>query len=232
MAAGAAADGEAWHGDFEAGLGGGRPDAIKQMRLLRAEHAVVLGPHEQIDRAEPGLFGEEREDIALAVHHGHRAHAVQLRREGGALPQAAHPALRLAFLERTLGTLAAAVRSLVELRDAERQAVLVDGQGGMQVQPQGAGRAAILGDQAEADAAGMLGEVEIGAVLEAEHGGLVLHAFHGAAAVGGEDALGGNLAGGGLIEQAVVAADRGPVGVGGGREGSGGLGRLELGTLH
>lgn len=95
----------------------------------------MLGSHEQIDRAEPGLFGEEREGGALAVDHGHGPHAVQLRRQGGAFPQAAHPALRLALREG-LGALAAAVRGLeLEVRHAERQAVLVDCQGGMQVQP-------------------------------------------------------------------------------------------------
>ena len=89
----------------------------------------------------------------------------------------------------------------------------------MHVQPQGALGVGVLADQAQPVAAGPLGEVEVGAVLQARHGVLVLHALQGAGAVRGEDARRRDLRVGGPVEQAVAALDEGPVGLRGGREG-------------
>ncbi len=77
----------------------------------------------------------------------------------------------------------------------------------------------VLAGQAQPGAAGPLGAVEVGAVLEAQHGVLALHALQGAGAVRGEDARRRDLRGGGPVEQAVVALDQGLVGLRGGREG-------------
>ena len=99
----------------------------------------------------------------------------------------------------------------------------------------------------------MLGEVEVRAVLNAEHGALGAHALEGAGAMRGEDVGGGDRGVGRLVHQPVVGLHQGRVGLddrgeggpgGGGGEGGagdepaaqapvaeGGVAELELGPV-
>ena len=54
----------------------------------------MLGPHQQIDRAETVLLGEEIKHIRFAIHDRDRTYAVELVSELSALLQAAQPAGR------------------------------------------------------------------------------------------------------------------------------------------
>ena len=179
----------------------------------------MLRPHQQVDRAQVRALGEQLEHVPLAVRHADRADAVQLRGQVGAVAQPARPALRLALRGRLVLPRLAVRRVELDQRHAQRQAVPVDRQRGMHVQPQGALGVGVLADRARPVAAGPLGEVEVGAVLQAQHGVPVLHALQGAGAVRGEDARRRDLRVGGPVEQAVAALDQGPVGLRGGREG-------------
>ncbi len=73
---------------------------IEELREILAEATVVLGPHQQIDRAETVLLGEEIKHIRFAIHDRDRTYAVELVSELSALLQAAQPAVCLALLKR------------------------------------------------------------------------------------------------------------------------------------
>ncbi len=73
---------------------------IEELREILAEATVVLGPHQQIDRAETVLLGEEIKHIRFAIHDRDRKYAVELVSELSALLQAAQPAVCLALLKR------------------------------------------------------------------------------------------------------------------------------------
>ena len=178
----------------------------------------MLGPHQQVDRAQAALLVEQLEHVRLAVHHRHRPRAAQPGGQLGAVLQPARPALRLA-LRGGLVLLRPAVRCLVlDQRHPQRHAVPIDDQRRVHVQPERALRVGVLADQAQALAAGMLGEVEIGAVLDAQQRFFAAHALERAGAVRGEDVRGSHRRVGGLVDQAVVGFHQGLVGLGGGRE--------------
>ena len=175
----------------------------------------MLGPHQQLDSLQPPLLGEQRLPVGLAVHHRHQARARQLARYLRAVPQPAHPAESLALLQRPPA-----------LRLPVRRVVL-DVQ-----QPQRALRALVLADVAQPRTAGMLGKVELGAVLHAQHRALGLQAPQRALAVRRQDVLRGHRRVVRLVDQAVVALDGGPLALRGGGDRGHGSGGLHLRGLH
>ena len=57
--------------------------SIEELREILAEAMVVLGPHQQIDRAETVLLGEEIKHIRFVIHDRDRTYAVELVSEPG-----------------------------------------------------------------------------------------------------------------------------------------------------
>ena len=124
--------------------------SIEELREILAEATVVLGPHQQIDRAETVLLGEEIKHIRFAIHDRDRTYAVELVSELSELLQAAQPAVRLALLQRLVLFRLAVGGLILDVRNPERKACAVDDQRRMHVQAERAGavrRQDVLGCQ-------------------------------------------------------------------------------------
>ena len=88
-----------------------------------------------------------------------------------------------------MGSTLRADRSGGVLRHPQRHALPVHHQRRMHVQPQRPRRALVLADQAQPHAARMLREIQVRAVLDAQHRGLPLHPLQRALPVRGQDVL-------------------------------------------
>ena len=194
--------------------------SIEELREILAEATVVLGPHQQIDRAETVLLGEEIKHTRFAIHDRDRTYAVELVSKLSALLQAAQPAVRLALLQRLVLFRLAVGGLILDVRNPERNACAVDDQRRMHVQAERASSTLVLTDQPQARATGMLGEVQVGAVLQAQHHLLSLHALERAGAVRRQDVLGRQLGIVRLVDQAIVAPHQCLVGLRSRRKGS------------
>ena len=192
----------------------------------------MLGPHQQLDSLQPPLLGEQRLHVGLAVHHRHQARARQLARYLRAVAQPAHPAESLALLQRPPALRLPVRRVVLDVQQPQRDALRADRQRRVHVQPQRALRALVLADVAQPRTAGMLGKVELGAVLHAQHRALGLQAPQRALAVRRQDVLRGHRRVVRLVDQAVVALDGGPLALRGGWDRGHGSGGLHLRGLH
>ncbi len=218
--------------DLQARLRRLRPHRVEQLRHALAQRAVVLGSHQQVDAPQPALLGEQREHVPLPVHHRHRTDPVELGRQRRAGLQPPHPAVGLALLQRPTLVGLPVRRFVLDVRHPQRNALPVDHQRRVHVQPQRARRALVLADQPQADAAGVLGEVQIATVLQAQHCLLALHPLQRALPVRRQDVLRRDLRVGRLVDHAVVAPHRRQVPHGRPRERRHGLLRLHLRALH
>ena len=192
----------------------------------------MLGPHQQVHLPQPPLLREQREHVRLPVQHRHRPHPLQLPGQLRALAQPPDPAHRLALLQR-LALLRLPVRRLVlDLRHSQRHSLPVHYQRRMHVQPQRPRRALVLADIAQPHAARVLREIQVRAVLDAQHRRLPLYPLQRALPVRRQDVLRRHLRVRRMVDQTVVAPHRRLVVLRRSRERFRGRFRLSLHDLH
>ena len=193
---------------------------------------VVLRPDQQLGSAPRPALGEQRRDVALAIHHRDHARARSRRRQLRGVAPAAQPAGRLALLVR-LDFVRPAVRAVeLDARNAQRHAVAVDRERAVHVDPKRAGRSLVPGDDPEAGAAAMGGEVQIGPVLDQQRRRRPPHALQRPLPVGRENRLRREVAVLGALDHPVVSGHRRRVAAGGREESLGGGLRLHRHAPH
>ena len=139
----------------------------------------MLGPDQKLDPAAPALLVEEGEAVALAVAEADDACPPgQIAGEFDGVGQAIHPAL-CPGLPQTPHTSPAGGVVEATAQDTGRVAAPVDREGRVQMQPERPGSGLVAADYLEPRAAGPGGEVQVGAILDAEHRLLAAHPLPG-----------------------------------------------------
>ena len=166
------------------------------------------------------------EEVGLAVHRAHHAGFGQLLGRLRAIAQPLDPTERLPPLARLRGRLAFLVgvreRGRVEggPQHAQRHPVGIDGQRRVQLQTAGHGAGLVRTDGPQPLCLAAPGEVQAGAVLDAQHRVVRLHPAQRALAMRREDVTDRHRAVGGLVDQPVVALAQGARALGGAGDGA------------
>ena len=202
-------------------------DRLPVGRLLLAEDTVDLRADQQVDlRGVRAAREEQVEEVGLAVHRAHHAGFGQLLGRLRAIAQPLDPTERLPLLARLRGRLAfrrgVRGRGRVEggPQHAQRHPVGIDGQRRVQLQTAGHGAGLVRADGPQPLRPAAPGEVQAGAVLDAQHRVVRLHPAQRALAMRREDVVDRHRAVGGLVDQPVVALDHRARAVGGAGDGA------------
>ena len=135
---------------------------------------------------------EQVEEVGLAVHSAHHAGLGQVVGGLGAVAQSLNPTKRLLLLAR-LGAFGLGVRGRGRVepgaQHAERHAVGIDRESGVQVQAAGQRAGLVRANRPQPLGLTAPGEVHAGAIEHTQHRGFRLHPLQRARAMGREDVL-------------------------------------------
>jgi hypothetical protein len=178
------------------------------------------------------LLDIELERIGLPVGDTDHPGIGEGRRQGRRIAQTGDPAEALFLLLRGF-LLAPRLRGLeLRLQHSQRQPVGVHRQRRVQMQPQTLGTGLVAAHDPEAARLRVGGEVQIGAILQAQHRRLRLHPALRARPMRRQDVLRRDLGIRRLVDQPVVALHRRPVVAGHRGKGAQRILPLALGTVH
>ena len=198
--------------DADHGAGTRRRGAQRvEQRPSAGDPAAAVGAHQHVQLRLRALRLEHAEVVGLAIHHAHDPAGAQLASQFGAVPQRLDPAVALARRRRRVPIRLGHGRVEARVDHPQRQPGRRHRQRRVQMQAARLRAGLVAADHPQSVAARTAGEVEVRAVLHAQHPRLRAHAPQRPLAVRPQDVLRRRRAVVRAIHEPVVALDHCPI---------------------